>query len=208
MILLIDNYDGCANNIYQLAGQVNSDIRIVRNDRLEMEDIQRMAPSHIIISGGSAAPEMAGNGMDTVRTFAGRIPILGICLGYRIICAVYGGKCTQMEKIMQGKRSLVKTEHASDLFNGVPDAFYAGFYHSWTVLEKDIPESFHIIARSEDDVVGIAHGTLAIFGLQFHPESFLSEYGEVILRNFLQMRPNGQPDSGCGVDDFKFPASS
>lgn len=185
MILLIENYDGCANNIYQLVGQLNSDIQIVRNDQIEIESIQRMAPSHIIISGGSTAPEMAGNAINIVKAFAERIPILGICLGYRIICAAYGSKCVQMEDIKQGKRSLVKIEHTTDLFNGIPDTFYAGFYHSKTVLEKDIPKSFNIIARSGRDIVGIAHKTDAIFGLQFHPESFLSEYGEEIMRNFL-----------------------
>lgn len=185
MILLIENYDGCANNIYQLVGQLNSDIQIVRNDQIEIEYIQQMAPSHIIISGGSMAPKMAGNAINIVKNFAGRIPILGICLGYRIICAAYGSKCVQMEEIKQGKRSLVNIEHITDLFNGIPDTFYAGFYHSETVLEKDIPKNFNIIARSGRDIVGIAHETDVIFGLQFHPESFLSEYGEEIMQNFL-----------------------
>ena len=183
MILLIENYDGCANNIYQLAGQLNPDIQIVRNDRIGAEEVQRMNPSHIILSGGSVAPEKAGNAMRIVKAFSGRIPIMGICLGYRIICAAYGGK--------QGKRALIKVVHRTDLFHGVPDTFYAGFYHSETVLEKDIPQEFDVIARNGNDVAGIAHKTEPTFGLQFHPESFLSEYGKEIMQNFLLRSGNG-----------------
>ena len=191
MILLIENYDGCANNIYQLAGQLTPDIQIVRNDRIGVEEVQRMNPSHIILSGGSAAPEKAGNAMHIVKAFSGRIPIMGICLGYRIICAAYGGKSTQMEEIEQGKRALIKVVHRTDLFHGVPDTFYAGFYHSETVLEKDIPQEFDVIARNGNDVAGIAHKTEPTFGLQFHPESFLSEYGKEIMQNFLLRSGNG-----------------
>lgn len=185
MILIIDNYDGCSNNLYQLVGQLNPEIRIVRNDRITTQDIRRMSPSHIILSGGSSMPQKAGNTMEIVKTFAGYIPILGICLGYRIICAVYGGQSVQMEEIQQGKRSLVRIEGSSSLFQGVAESFYAGFYHSETVLEEDIPRQFDIIARSGNDIVGIAHKTKAIFGLQFHPESFLSAYGTEIIHNFL-----------------------
>ena len=185
MILLIENYDGCANNIYQLAGQLNPDIRIVRNNQISTEEVRQLNPSHIILSGGSTAPEKAGNAMEIVRTFAGKIPILGICLGYRIICAAYGGKSVQMEEIEQGKRALVRVDPDAALFRGLPDAFHAGFYHSETVLEKDIPAAFEVIARNGDDVAGIAHKTEPLFGLQFHPESFLSEYGKEIMQNFL-----------------------
>ncbi len=187
MILLISNYDGCTNNIYQLAGQLNPEICIARNDQIDSEDVRKLAPSHIIISGGSTLPEAAGNTIDIVKTLAGKVPILGICLGYRIICAAYGGKCVQMDEIQQGKRSLVKIEHETNLFNGVPGTFYAGFYHSRTVLEEDIPTDFHIIARSGHDIAGIAHKTDALFGLQFHPESFLSEHGKTIMSNFLKI---------------------
>ena len=188
MILIIDNYAGCANNIYQLAGQLNPDVQVVRNDGVAVGDVERMAPSHLILSGGSAAPERAGNSLELERSFAGRVPLLGICLGYRIICAAYGGKSVQMAEIRQGKRELVHIA-PSPLFHGLPDSFYAGFYHAETVPEENIPAEFSIIARSGKDVAGIAHRTQAIFGLQFHPESFLSEYGKEIMSNFLRTAP-------------------
>lgn len=191
MILIIDNYDGCANNLYQLAGQLNPDIRIVRNDRIGIQDVEQLSPSHIIISGGSAAPERAGNAMAIVKTFAGRIPILGVCLGHRIICAAYGGRSVQMEEIRQGKREPVQLAPDCPLFRGLPGTIHAGFYHSETVPEENIPEELTVIARSGGDVAGAAHRSNAVYGVQFHPESFLSEYGKEIMANFLQITAAG-----------------
>lgn len=187
MILILDNYDGCANNIYQLAGQLNPDIKIIRNDQIDAQGAARLAPSHIILSGGSAAPEQAGNAMKILKEFAGKIPVLGICLGYRIICAAYGGKSVQMDEIRQGKRELVHVLRDSPIFRGLPEQFYAGFYHSETVPEENIPKEFSIVARSEQDIVGIEWREKALYGLQFHPESFLSEYGREMMGNFLQI---------------------
>lgn len=186
MILIIDNYDGCANNIYQLAGQLEPDIQILRNDRIDVPGVRQLSPSHIILSGGSTAPEQAGNAMAILRAFAGQIPILGICLGYRIICAAYGGRSVQMPEVRQGKRALVRTEGSSVLFRGLPAEFYAGFYHSETVPEENIPGEFTVTARSGGDVAAIEHRTLPVYGVQFHPESFLSEYGKELMANFLQ----------------------
>lgn len=187
MILILDNYDGCANNIYQLAGQFNPDIKIIRNDQIDVQGTALLAPSHIILSGGSAVPEQAGNAMKILKEFAGKIPVLGICLGYRIICAAYGGKSVQMDEIRQGKRELVHVLGDSPIFRGLPEQFYAGFYHSETVPEENIPKEFSIVARSEQDIVGIEWREKALYGLQFHPESFLSEYGREIMGNFLQI---------------------
>lgn len=144
-----------------------------------------MNPSHIILSGGSVAPEKAGNAMRIVKAFSGRIPIMGICLGYRHLRSLWrevhpdGGN-------RAGKTGFDQVVRRTDLFHGVPDTFYAGFYHSETVLEKDIPQEFDVIARNGNDVAGIAHKTEPTFGLQFHPESFLSEYGKEIMQNFLR----------------------
>lgn len=187
MILLIDNYDGCANNLYQLAGVINPDIRIVRNDKITVSRIKALSPSHIIISGGSASPEKAGCDMDVIKTFAGSIPLLGVCLGYRLICAAYGGESIQMQQIAQGTREQVQIDRSCPLFKGLPETFFGGFYHSKTVPEKNIPEAFNIIARCGNDVAGVAHKTAPLYGLQFHPESFLSEYGHEIMANFLSL---------------------
>ncbi len=185
MILLIDNYDGCSNNIYQLAGQFDPDIRIVRNDRITPAAVWEAAPSHIILSGGSALPELAGNTIEIVQALAGRIPMLGICLGYRVLCAAYGAACAQMEPIRQGQSLPVEVTGKSPLFAGVPDRFYAGFYHSLTVPVSQIPKEFDVVATCCGEAAAIAHKTDAVFGVQFHPESFLSEYGGRIMENFL-----------------------
>ncbi|MCC8060529.1 MAG: aminodeoxychorismate/anthranilate synthase component II [Clostridiales bacterium] len=185
MILIIDNYDGCANNIYQLAGQLDPNIRIVRNDQIDAAAVRAQEPSHIILSGGSTEPERAGCAMEIVKNLAGQVPILGICLGYRIICAAYGGRSVQMEEIRQGKRALIRVDTGSSLFQGLPDTFHAGLYHSETVPVENIPDQFSITAWDGGDAVAIAHKTQPVFGLQFHPESFLSEYGKEIMANFL-----------------------
>lgn len=185
MILIIDNYDGCSNNIYQLAGAFDPDIRIVRNDRITPEEIRALKPGHIILSGGSAAPEEAGRDLEIVKELAGQIPMLGICLGYRVICAALGASCVQMEEICQGKRLPVDLDLDSPLFRGLPGRIHAGFYHSVTVQEKSIPAELRIIARCGDDPAGVSREEKRLFGLQFHPESFLSECGREIMENFL-----------------------
>ena len=186
MILIIDHYDGCANNIYQIVGQVEPDVKIMHHDQLTLSQVRKMEPSHIILSGGSGEPGRMEASKELLRGVAGQIPTLGICLGCRIICASYGGKLAQMDQIEQGKRKLVQTEVQGDpLFLGVPGQFYAGFYCSERIVEESIADIFSVTARCGGDVVGIAHRHLPVFGLQFHPESFLSEYGKEILFNFL-----------------------
>ncbi len=185
MILVIDNYDGCSNNIYQLVGALEPDIRIMKNDQVDVADIEKMAPSHIIVSGGSAAPEKAGNDLKIIKAFAGRIPILGVCLGYRIICSAFGGESVQMDEIEQGKRVLITVREKKSILRGLPDQFYAGYYHSETVPEENIPKEFEVLAYDGKTPAAIVHKTLPIFGVEFHPESFLSECGLDIMRNFL-----------------------
>lgn len=188
MILIIDNYDGCANNIYQLAGHTDPDIRIVRNDRITLDEIETMAPDHIIISGGSAKPENTGICMDMIRRFRGKIPILGICLGYRVICAVSGAGSVQMEEISQGKREKVCLDGSSKLFAGLPQKIFAGFYHSENVPENAIPEELAVTARCNGVPCAVENSGDMLYGLEFHPESFLSEYGREIMDAFLAVR--------------------
>ena len=185
MILIIDNYDGCSNNIYQLAGEFDPDIRIVRNDRITPEEIRSLRPDHILLSGGSAAPEDAGRDLEIVKEFCGQIPVLGICLGYRVICAAFGAACVQMREIRQGKRLSVDLDTASPLFYGLPERIRAGFYHSVTVPEESISEPLRIIARCGGDPAGVSWEEKRLYGVQFHPESFLSEGGREIMENFL-----------------------
>ena len=174
MIILIDNYDSFSYNLYQLIGSIEPEIKVVRNDEFTPEQLEEMTPEAIILSPGPGRPEDAGICVDTVKKLGGRIPILGICLGCRIICAAYGGKITLMEQVEQGKRKLVHVESRSaPLFAGVPDDFYAGFYRSESIVEESIAGRFSVIARSGDDAVGIAHQFMQVYGLQFHPESFL-----------------------------------
>ncbi|MDO4492451.1 MAG: gamma-glutamyl-gamma-aminobutyrate hydrolase family protein [Clostridia bacterium] len=189
MILIIDNYDGCANNLYQLAGLTDPDIRIARNDRIGVDEIERMAPSHIIISGGSCKPENAGVGPEAIRRFCGKIPVLGVCLGYRMICAAFGGQSEPMETIAQGKRQTVSLDTASPLFRGLPETISAGFYHSETVSEKNIPQQLKPIAWCDGVPAGVGNDALMLYGTEFHPESFLSEYGKEIMANFLKIVP-------------------
>lgn len=186
MVLLIDNYDGCVNNLYQLIGMVNPAVEIVRNDRITIGEIATLAPTHIVISGGSAQPENIGIVPEVIATFAGRIPILGICLGCRVICAAYGASMKQMEIIAQGKASKIRLDTNNPLFKGLPQEIMGARYHSVTVDPSTMSDTLKIIASADDDkVMGIQHRTATVYGLQFHPESFLSDYGIDIMKNFL-----------------------
>ena len=198
MILLIDNYDGCVYNLYQLAGTCLEktavpDIRIVRNDKITAEEIRKLAPTHIIISGGAVAPEKAGNDVEIVKELAGSYPILGICLGFRVICSAFGGCEVPLKEPMQGKPSRILLEQGgkteSGFFFGIPEAFTGARYQSTSIAQESIKAPLHIIARAEDgDVMGVeAVRQAPLIGLQWHPESFMSEYGTQIMENFLRM---------------------
>ena len=189
MILLISNYDGCVNNLYQLAGVINPDVKIVKNDEVTLKNIEIMQPSHIIISGGSVSLNNTGIVIPMVRYFSSKIPILGICLGCRAIAAAFGAKCVPMKEIVQGKKTEITIDSTSMLFQGLPDRIIAGRYHSITLDESSIPKQFEIIARACDgDIMGIQDLDHQLFGLQFHPESFMSQYGYEIMKNFLNCK--------------------
>jgi anthranilate synthase/aminodeoxychorismate synthase-like glutamine amidotransferase len=186
MILLIDNYDSFTYNLYQLMGKINFDIKVVRNDSITIQEIEKLNPSHIVVSPGPGHPKDAGNIIEIIKHFSGQIPILGICLGHQAIGEACGAKIIQADKIYHGKSIEVIIEKTSKIFQGLPKKFLAGRYHSLIVTET--PQSMLITARDNDGVImAIEHETYQVYGLQFHPESILTEFGEQIIKNFLEV---------------------
>ncbi|NLM35936.1 MAG: aminodeoxychorismate/anthranilate synthase component II [Clostridiales bacterium] len=187
MFLLIDNYDSFTFNLYQMIGAFYNDIKVVRNDALTIEDIEKMKLAGIIISPGPGRPEKAGICIDVIKSFAGRLPILGICLGHQAIAHAFGGQIIRAEKIMHGKTSELYTED-SLIFKGLPRSFNVMRYHSLVVEANSLPEELEVIAKTKDEVImALKHKSYEIYGLQFHPESILTEYGEKILKNFVEV---------------------
>ncbi|MDL2246287.1 bifunctional anthranilate synthase component II/anthranilate phosphoribosyltransferase [Methanobrevibacter sp. OttesenSCG-928-K11] len=185
MIVLIDNYDSFSYNLYQLIGEFNPNIKVLRNDETTLEDIENLNPEAIIISPGPGRPSDAGISLDIVKYFAGKIPILGICLGHQIICESFGAEITYSNEITHGKTSNIKLSD-DKLFKGLNSTIDAGRYHSLTVDETSLPDSLSVIARSDDgEIMAVKHENDLIYGLQFHPESILTEYGSTIILNFL-----------------------
>lgn len=187
MILLIDNYDSFSYNVYQLIGSVNPDIKVIRNDEYRICDIEKMAPSHIIISPGPGRPIDAGICEDVIAHFAGKIPILGICLGHQAICETFGGTITYAKELMHGKQSVVTLDRGCKLFNDMPEQITVARYHSLAVDEATLPSNLKAVATTEDgEVMAVMHTGYEIYGLQFHPESILTPDGKQIVENFLR----------------------
>ena len=186
MILLIDNYDSFSYNLYQLMGSVNPDISVVRNDRVTLEEIEALAPERIVLSPGPGRPADAGICEDVIRAFAGRIPILGVCLGHQAICEVYGATVTYAKQLMHGKQSDVTIDTGCPIFRGMPDVIKAARYHSLAADPDTVPDCLQIIARTQDgEVMAVRHRDFEVYGLQFHPESILTPRGDEIIRNFF-----------------------
>ena len=186
MILLIDNYDSFSYNLYQLIGKINPDIKVVRNDELRICDIEKLAPSHIIISPGPGRPIDAGICEDVIAHFKGKIPILGVCLGHQAICETFGAEITYAKELMHGKQSVVSIDTTSKLFEGLPDHISVARYHSLAANPDKLPSNLSVIATTTDgEIMAVKHKDYEIYGLQFHPESILTPDGETILRNFL-----------------------
>ena len=186
MILLIDNYDSFSYNLYQLIGKINPDIKVIRNDELRICDIEKMAPSHIIISPGPGRPIDAGICEDVIAHFKGKIPILGVCLGHQAICETFGAEITYAKELMHGKQSTVKLDCATPIFRGLPSTIKVARYHSLAANPDNLPSNLMVIASTPDgEIMAVKHKDYEIYGLQFHPESILTPDGETILRNFL-----------------------
>ena len=186
MILLIDHYDSFAFNLYQLIGSAEPDIRTVRSDGITVEEIAVMAPDHIVLSPGPGRPSEAGVFEDVIRHFAGKIPILGVCLGHQAIGEVYGADVVYAKTVMHGKPSDIKVIRPSRLFEGARELFAGARYHSLAVDKATLPEELVVTAETEDgEVMAMEHREYALYGVQFHPESILTPGGIRMLKNFL-----------------------
>ena len=187
MILLIDNYDSFAYNLYQLIGEVNPDIVVYRNDKITIDEIRALNPEAIILSPGPGKPENAGICIDVVKEFYDKIPILGVCLGHQSICTAFGAKVSYAKRLMHGKSSDISLNDDS-IFNGLPNEITVGRYHSLSMLEETVPDSLEIISKANDDgeIMAVKHKEFHVYGLQFHPESILTPDGLTIIENFLK----------------------
>lgn len=189
MILLIDNYDSFSYNLYQLVGELQPDIRVIRNDQYTVDQIRAMAPSRIILSPGPGRPEDAGVTMEVVTALGQDIPILGVCLGHQAICAAFGGVVTYAKQLMHGKQSQVTFDPDCPLFRGVPSPAPVARYHSLAADPDTLPDCLKVTARTaEGEVMGVQHRSRPIYGVQFHPESILTPHGKTMLKNFLEER--------------------
>ena len=186
MILLIDNYDSFSYNLYQMVGGLCTDIRVIRNDEYTVQEIEDMAPTHIIISPGPGRPGQAGICEDVVRYFKDKLPILGVCLGHQAICEVFGATVSHAKKLMHGKMSVAKLDTGCRLFSGMKETTEVARYHSLAVIKETLPDSLQVIASTEDgEVMAVKHSQYEVYGVQFHPESILTPEGKRILENFL-----------------------
>jgi len=187
MILLIDNYDSFSYNLYQLIGEIDPDIRVIRNDEMTVEEIRELKPERIIISPGHGRPEDAGIIVKAVKTLGKDIPILGVCLGYQAICAAFGATITYAKKLMHGKQSKTRIDTESPLFHGCPNIAPVGRYHSLAADPNTIPDSLKVTAITTDgEIMAVQHREYPIYGVQFHPESILTPDGKAMLKNFIK----------------------
>jgi anthranilate synthase component 2 len=186
MLLMIDNYDSFTYNLVQYFGELGQQVHVARNDQIALDEIDKLGPDSICISPGPCTPNEAGVTLDLIARFGARIPILGVCLGHQAIGQAYGGTVVRARELMHGKTSRI--EHGGKgVFAGLPSALVATRYHSLAVRKSDLPECLEITAWTQDgEIMGLRHKTLAVEGVQFHPESIATEYGHEMLRNFLR----------------------
>ncbi len=198
MLLMIDNYDSFTYNLVQYFSELGAQVVVHRNDALTVADVAALQPSQIVISPGPCTPDDAGISLGLIHTLAGKIPIFGVCLGHQSIGQAFGGKVIRARKVMHGKTSMI---HHSGLgvFQGLPNPFVATRYHSLIVEKSSLPDCLEITAWTEtesgemDEIMGLRHRTLAVEGVQFHPESILTREGKNLLRNFLSVNPKADP---------------
>lgn len=186
MLLLIDNYDSFVYNLFHYLGELGEDVRVVRNDEISVADALGLNPKAIVISPGPCDPDRAGICLDLIRAANGEVPILGVCLGHQAIGQAYGGRVVRAPEPMHGKLSRIHHTGES-VFRGLEDGFFATRYHSLVVERASLPDALHITAETDDGIImGLAHKTHPVHGVQFHPESIASQYGHAILQNFLK----------------------
>lgn len=187
MLLMLDNYDSFTYNLVQYFGELGEDVKVVRNDQMTVEEIAALDPDLICVSPGPCSPAEAGISVELIKHFAGKKPILGVCLGHQSIGAAFGGKIIRAKQIMHGKTSPI-THTGTDVFKGLPSPFTVTRYHSLAIKRETLPDCLTVTAETDDgEIMGVAHKTLPIYGVQFHPESVLSEHGHALLKNFLDM---------------------
>jgi anthranilate synthase component 2 len=189
MLLMIDNYDSFTYNLVQYFAELGADVVVRRNDEISVEQIAAMNPQHIVISPGPCTPNEAGVSVATIQHFAGKIPLLGVCLGHQSIGQAFGGKIIHAKQLMHGKTSQIHHTDKS-VFSGLANPFTATRYHSLVIERETLPDCLEVTAWTDDnEIMGVRHKTLAVHGVQFHPESILTEHGHDMLRNFLEGRP-------------------
>jgi len=191
MLLMIDNYDSFTYNLVQYLGELGADVRVYRNDRISLQEIEDLQPERIVISPGPCTPNEAGVSIDTIRQFAGRVPILGVCLGHQSIGQAFGGRIGHARAIMHGKTSMMHHSNTG-VFKGLPNPFEATRYHSLVIEPDSLPDCLEVTAWTTDDggavdeIMGVRHKTMVVEGVQFHPESILTGCGHDLLKNFLE----------------------
>lgn len=188
MILLIDNYDSFSYNLYQLIGSVDSNIKVIRNDEMSVEEIEKLSPKLIVLSPGPGKPEDAGVCVEVVKKLAGKIPIFGVCLGHQAICVAFGGKVSYASELMHGKKDVIQIDDNCRMFKGIGKEMNAARYHSLAAYEETLPKELKIVARSrKNEVMAVEHESYPVYGVQFHPESVMTENGVAIIKNVLGM---------------------
>lgn len=189
MILLIDNYDSFSYNLYQLIGSIRDDIKVIRNDEMTVNEIEKLNPELIFLSPGPGKPSEAGICIETVKYFAGKIPILGVCLGHQAICEAFGGVVSYAKELMHGKTSIANLDTESRIFKGMDREIQVARYHSLAAIKESLPDCLKIIAETDDgEIMAVEHKEYPVYGLQFHPESVLTPDGYKIMENFLERR--------------------
>jgi para-aminobenzoate synthetase component 2 len=188
MLLMIDNYDSFTYNLVQYLGEIGEDIKVFRNDKITIHEIERLKPERIVISPGPCTPKEAGISVELIKHFSGMIPILGVCLGHQSIGAAFGGNIIRAPRLMHGKTSMIYHD-GKTIFEGLPNPFEATRYHSLVIKKETMPDCLEITAWTDiDEIMGVRHKEFIIEGVQFHPESILTKVGKDLLRNFLKLR--------------------
>ena len=193
MLLMIDNYDSFTYNLVQYLGELHAEVQVFRNDQISVAEIERLQPDHIVISPGPCTPNEAGVSVETILHFAGKVPILGVCLGHQSIGQAFGGQVVHARQVMHGKTSQIR-HRGVGVFHGLPDPVEATRYHSLVIAKESLPSCLEMTAWTEtadgqvDEIMGVRHRELTVEGVQFHPESILTQHGHAMLKNFLEMK--------------------
>lgn len=195
MILLIDNYDSFSYNLYQLVGSIEPDIRVIRNDAMSVDEIEKLNPDGIIISPGPGRPEASGICPEVISKLGSKIPILGVCLGHQAICMTYGATVSYAKELMHGKQSDTTLDTDCELFKGCPKVTPVARYHSLAAVEDTMPDCLEVTARTDDgEIMAVQHKEYPVYGVQFHPESIMTPEGKLMLKNFIELAVSFAPN--------------